>query len=145
MKAIETAGGDGMTDIDTTAVTAKVIARKAAKEVCQLANGESLKFHGDANVTFWKTFTDHGLFLLPTGHHPVTIVERGPLAAMTDAEAKKFERDGMPFGKWAGNPVGKVPLEYLVWLDEQDDFHRQLNRYLRNEQVQRMQGERDGD
>lgn len=59
-----------------------------------------------------------------------------PQHAMSDEEARRFERRTMEFGKYAGQPIGsEVPLSYLVWLDEQPDFRRELNRYLRRREV----------
>ena len=70
------------------------------------------------------------------GPEPPRVVPDRP---MTDNEIAAFENQAMDFGKHAGEQVKSVPLDYLLWLEEQPDFRRQLRRYLRNAKLQREQ------
>lgn len=51
-----------------------------------------------------------------------------------------FERQVMPFGKHAGESIKDVPMDYLLWLECEPDFRRELRRYLRSDRIQREQG-----
>jgi hypothetical protein len=57
--------------------------------------------------------------------------------AMTEAEARRFEQETIPFGKHAGKPISEVPLDYLAWLaDRNRETWRGLHRYLHSKRVQ---------
>lgn len=120
-------------------ITARVEARTMADECHQLAIEESIRFPDDVALAFWQRMLANVLERLPRNTHPIRIVERGPLAAMTDEEAKAFGSEVVPFGKWASWRVDSCPMDWLDWLDAQPDFRRQVNRYLRSERVQREQ------
>lgn len=60
---------------------------------------------------------------LPTQYRP-----------MDDAEAKRFEQQLMPFGKFKDRPVADADLEYLRWVDS-DEFKWKLHRYLKSQRV----------
>ena len=55
---------------------------------------------------------------------------------MTRQESQKFDKETMPFGKHKGQRIADVPLDYLLWLDDQPDFRRSLWRYLGSERIQ---------
>ena len=78
-------------------------------------------------VTFMREMLGEDVF-------PETEVVRDE--AMGDLDARTFELEQMVFGKYADLPMGQVPIDYLDWLDEQDDFRRRLNRYLRSDRCQ---------
>jgi hypothetical protein len=53
--------------------------------------------------------------------------------AMTDIEAKRFGFERMRFGKYAGELISSVPLDYLAWLADQcRKTWLDLNGYLRS-------------
>lgn len=56
---------------------------------------------------------------------------------MTDAEAIKFEKTEMPFGKHRGEPIGSIDPEYLAAVVE-SDFNQQLRRYFRSARFRRF-------
>ncbi len=56
---------------------------------------------------------------------------------MSDAEVKRFRDTSVPWGKHRGQLVDEVPLEYLCWLVDANDWKDELRRYLDNEQIQR--------
>lgn len=58
---------------------------------------------------------------------------------MSDAESKAFERQQMPFGMHSGELIADVPMDYLLWLECEPDFRRDLRRYLRSDRIQREQ------
>jgi len=57
---------------------------------------------------------------------------------MDEATAKRFEKQTMTFGKYTGEPISEVPLNYLEYLDS-DEFRWDLHRYLQSDRVQREQ------
>jgi len=71
----------------------------------------------------------------PTAKPPVPM----STVPMTDEEATKFARTKMPFGKDKGKAVKDVELSYLFWIDGENQFGRDLHRYLLSESVQREQ------
>lgn len=51
---------------------------------------------------------------------------------MNRAEADKFGKTSMGYGKYAGESISMVPVDYLNWLAGQStQWMKQLNRYLR--------------
>jgi len=56
------------------------------------------------------------------------------LEPMTNDQCSKFERKEMPFGKYHGKRIINVPLDYLIWLSE-DEFQRDLKRYLSSPRI----------
>ena len=125
--------------IDKSAITAKVEARNAADVVHRLAMDESLNHKNEACLAFWRRMLENVCAVLPPEYHPTRVVERGPHAPMTDEDSKGFENKSIPFGKYIGQQISSVPLSYLCWLDDQPDFRRELNRYLRSERIQAEQ------
>ena len=62
---------------------------------------------------------------------------------MSDVEAKRFGREEMPFGEFAGaKTIANVPLDRLRWYADQDFIDR-LRRYLRSDYVKREQPNED--
>jgi len=42
------------------------------------------------------------------------------------------DKDPMPYGKYKGQPMGKVPGSYLIWLSENDKCIPQIKEYVLN-------------
>ena len=65
---------------------------------------------------------------------------------MTNEEAKEFGNYLIPFGKYAGTRIDKVPLDYLLWIDSGHflayiGFRENIHRYILSERIQREQEE----
>jgi hypothetical protein len=112
-------------------IAENIAARKAAEELAELLGEEAIK-HGDSDH-FWEVIAR----ILPSKYRPTKQEAIGP--AMTDEESREFEMRPMPFGTHMNKQIRIVPLDYLLWLEEQPDFRRDLNRYLRNPQIQALQ------
>jgi hypothetical protein len=57
---------------------------------------------------------------------------------MTDDEARRFENKLCPgYSMYAGDDVGDVPPDYLLFLAEGDAFIRKLRRYVRSKRFQK--------
>jgi len=55
---------------------------------------------------------------------------------MGPTEAKHFESRAMPWGKYEGQPVSAVPLDYLGYIvDDHDEFKADVRRYLDSSRV----------
>ena len=121
--------------MNNEAITARVEARNAADMVHHLASDEAVRFTGDAALAFWRRVLESVCAVLPPEYHPTRV------AAMTDEEAREFKKERVPFGKFKTYMIKDVPLDDLCWIDEQPDFRRQVNRYLRNPQIQDQQAE----
>ncbi len=75
--------------------------------------------------------------LPPSEARPESVIERDP--PMTHEEAKRFEKTEVPFRWLDGIQIGDAAIRVLLWLDEQQDFRRKLNRYLRSDVGQARQ------
>lgn len=58
---------------------------------------------------------------------------------MTQAEAKRFGCELLPFGGFSGEAVDQVPLDRLQWYADQT-FTDELRRYLRSDRVSHAEG-----
>ena len=114
-------------------IEANIKARKAAEELWELVVEECFGIEDVAIQVYWKRFLE----LLRVELWSQETVARDP--PMTDDEAKRFGSTQMPFGKWELCPIDDVPMEYFVWMEEQPDFRRQLNAWLRNPRIQQRQ------
>ncbi len=117
--------------IDADRIQRRKAGRERAKALVEFINGEvAADPEGDIiRETLAKAF----------GQVAVQVVPDKP---MTESEAVDFERRSMPFGVHASKQIKTVPLSYLLWLEGEEDFRRQLRRYLRSA---RMQQEQEGD
>jgi len=113
----------------TEAIKANKAAREAADVVHHLILDEAMNHRGQTAVTYYKHILDGLRNIVPDELWPsVDVVRDLPMA---DEEARRFKKQVMDFGIHYGKCIEDVPLDYLVWLEEQPDFRRQLNRYLR--------------
>ena len=103
-----------------------VQARKDAAEI--------IEFIGDKSVKFWTVL---GAMVHDKIPKVPDAVERHP--PMTEQEAIQFEAEDIPFGKHKGNAVGEVPVDYILWLTEGNEFDKDLRRYVRSKRFQMRQ------
>jgi len=61
-----------------------------------------------------------------------------PTGPMTEQEASQFERVEITFGKYKGDTVGSLPIDYILFLTE-SNFSRQLSRYVQSVRFDRRQ------
>jgi hypothetical protein len=94
-------------------------ARKDAEEI--------IAFCGYRPPRFWEILADMASANLPPKPQPA---ERWP--ALNEQEAMRFEATPMPYGKHAGDAVGIVPCDYLLFLTEGDEFSQRLRRYVKS-------------
>ena len=115
-----------MYGIDPEKLKQRVEARKAAEAALALV-AESVA--GDA-LHFWTIIRDAGIRKapFPGGRHSTE--------PMTDKEAAVFGQRVMPYGKYVGDVIECVDLQYLDWLaGTVDEWKPELQRYLLNEGV----------
>jgi len=115
-------------------IEGNIAARRAAEQVASLAEEEG-RIYGQR---FWEELVRIAVSHLPQTTASKSDTKTGP---MTDAEAKLFGSQSMPFGEFAGMKIDNVPLPRLEWYAEQD-FVDQLRRYM---QSNRVKQERRGD
>ena len=90
----------------------------------------------DTPPRFWELLRDYCETKLPP---KPPVVDRLP--ALTESEAIYTEELEMPYGKYAGQAVGEVPCEYLIFLTEGDEFSKRLKRYVKSQRFQDRQGD----
>lgn len=96
-----------------------VQARKDATEIVEMI--------GTQSAAFWALLATMADAKLPRA--PQTVEHNPP---MTEQEAIRFEADEIPFGKHKGTQVGEVPVDYLLWMTEGNEFDKALRRYVRS-------------
>lgn len=111
------------------AIETNIAARKDAEEI--------IAFIGDKPARFWELMAAHAATKLPQKS-----VEPKDLP-MDDDEAAKFEEWMIPWGKYAEHHVGEVPVGYLLFLAEGDEFTRKLRRYVASKMFARRQDEEE--
>ncbi len=110
----------------------RIEARQAAEAVVALAQEEAGRCGDEGR--FWRE-------LIRLMRETAPIFPQGKSAspaesaAMTDEQARRWERTPMPFGKYQGTPVHKVSLLYLDKLTDETPFMRSLKRYLASETI----------
>jgi hypothetical protein len=104
--------------------------RKDAEAVAELA--------GEQRPRFWEELARICASRLP----PPPVEDAGP-GPMGEQEARRFEMERMAYGAHAGREVGTVPVSYLLWLAEGDDFTRRLRRYVASRTFADRQDEED--
>ncbi len=121
----------------------RIAARKLAKDVAEVVKGEASSC-GEDEKHFWSKLKE---LLFP----PEQLVEK-PLPHMSDAWRAAFEGRRVPYGKYVGDYVSRVPLKYLDWLIGQgrDDFKRDVALYMARPDIQaqlraELEGHEDDD
>lgn len=90
-----------------------------------------------ADVAFWEEIRDYALTQAPMPPQKPVVRRATP---MSDEQAREFEKEEVPFGRFAHMRVGSANpevLPYLRWLADQT-FIDDLRRYLANETTQRQ-------
>jgi hypothetical protein len=109
--------------MNTTEISANIKAREDAQDFMVFVDEQA----GEQPQRFWEVLA--GLIASKLPPHPQPD-ERFP--AMNEREASVFEETPMPYGKHAGDAVGAVPCDYLLFLTEGDEFSKRLRRYVKS-------------
>lgn len=116
----------------------RVNARASADELMDFAIDESKPLGAEARV-FWERLQSQIAALINIEPPRPKVDKAKP---MGEQEASEWEeKTEMAFGKHKGEKVRDVPIDYLLWLDETNEFGRQLTRYLGSPLAQREQPE----
>jgi uncharacterized protein (DUF3820 family) len=116
-----------------------ITARKAAEDINGFMDMALNDVPSGSARVFFKTIAEH----IPSRYLPRS--PASPLLPMSENDSKRFEKTLFPYGKHCGTKISDVPLDYLFWLDEQDDFRHTLRRYLLSDRVQREQKQSEED
>lgn len=127
--------------MDEKVVRDRVFGRSLAKEVVNLATEQFPGASQEMQISFWSTvniWAKEALEALGVKEEQ----KKPQIVPLTGAEAKKFEKRKVPFGKYIGLTVDQVMQEapdYLTWLaDNESDgdvFKRELIRYLKTPSI----------
>ncbi len=107
-------------------VSENIKAREHALEVFELCGIQPQRFY-----ECLKSLCESRLPL------PVPPVERFP--AMEEPQAKAFESLTMPYGAHKGTFVRNVPVDYLLYISEGDEFSQKLKSYVKSKRFQDRQ------
>ena len=107
-----------------------------AREVLEIIHGEGEEL--EASPEAWKSYWEK-IFSEVVENVDVEpqVLDVHP---MSREEVKSFSKQRMTFGKHKGDLIGSVDLSYLLWIDDQSDFRRELKRYLASDAIQEVQG-----
>jgi hypothetical protein len=106
-----------------------ITARQDAEEI--------IAFIGDKPQRFWEVLAAHAATNLPPDPGEPAI------EPMDDVEATRFEKYPFTWGKHIGEEVGSVPVSYLLFLAEGDEFTKRLRRYVASKVFAQRQDEED--
>ena len=108
--------------------------RQSAEMIHELALTEASEKGFKSSSLFWSKLSE--LIVSEIVVWPEDPDNKPPLIKMTDEESKRFGRQLIPFGEFAGTRVDDVELERLVWYSEQT-FIDKLRRYLNSDRIER--------
>jgi len=118
-------------------IDTNIAARKSAETVFELAVEQSRELPEASVVAYWCRLLLLVEQVLPSGMRVEPTSNPSP---MSEDEAKAFEKRSMPWGKYNGTKIADVPMDYLLYIDDQkDEFRDRLHRYLASDRVQREQ------
>lgn len=120
-----------MANHDDNDVRDRIAGRKAAETIVLLATEEAAAFGYHGKTSFWYTLADALSKYLPQAS-PARQPE-----PMNDKAAQVFGQMEMKFGKYRGQPLDEVPVDYLVMLVDDNEWKQQVRRYLRSPRIQR--------
>lgn len=106
-------------------IESNIRARQEAQAVISLCGGQTERF--------WECLEE-----LARAERKELPVDSAP-QVMTDSEAISFEKSELPYGKYSGLEVGEVPLDYLLFLAEGDQFTKRLKKYVASPMFQSRQ------
>jgi len=110
----------------TTTIAANIKSRKAAEEMLDLIREEA---NNSPNPTaFWQTIVAASpLPTKPTNNE---------IKKLNGGESRAFGCGLMKFGKYSGQRIDEIPLDYLQWLvTEQETFLKKLQGYLLSSRI----------
>lgn len=119
--------------IDPEAIRRRQQAREAARLVVELA--EEVVSGAEADCR--EIVRGEILAALAAQHPPATAPAITP---MRDEESRRFGRRLIPFGRYKGHRIDSAPLDYLLWLiDQNRQFIDDLRRYCLSPRIQAEQ------
>lgn len=96
---------------------------------------------GDKPQRFWEQLIESAIEKLPPKRQ-INYSNPKEIKPMNDILAMSFEREKIPYGQHKGAYVGQVKLDYLIFLAEENDFTRDVKRYVASAHFKkRMKGE----
>ncbi len=106
----------------------RAVARERAREAAALVVEEAGRLPEDARGAYW----DELIKMLPL---PVAAAAPADDPPFDDHQSKCWGRTKMPWGKYQGECVDDVPIEYLEKLCDPQPFIRSLKRYLSSRRI----------
>ena len=108
-----------MAELDKDRMQRRVAARRLAREAVGLADLNSQDAEAvDAFADELRTIAEQ---LRPSPEGSDDRAQKYVITPMTDEEAREWERHTtINFGKFSGQKVVEVPMQYLVWLSDEN-------------------------
>lgn len=110
-------------------IEALAAARQKAELVLELADFDAGTLPNAGRDRYWETIAKHATAKLPKQPEPVRP------EPMNDKAAEIYGATTMPFGQHVGNRLDDIPVEYLAMLVDDNEFKKQLRRYLQSNRV----------
>ena len=110
-------------------IASNITARESAEAIADLVREALADLPAESHGRFWSVLWDA---LAPP------VASSSDSDKMSDTQARHFGNCIVPerFRRYAGCRVDGVPLWYWERITEEDEFVRQLKRYLRSERIQ---------
>lgn len=125
--------------IDPQRLGRRAKARKHAAEIIDVAEAVVTDPGSGADgETFWRALAEEA-----AARVGLVLIEDGPTARpMTDQEAKRFELEPIPYGRYKGHDVGDVARADDSYLDLliNSQFQRELRRFMASPYYRKPRG-----
>jgi hypothetical protein len=115
--------------MNATTIEKRVAAREQARVAAGLVIEEVGRVPTEAQSSFWDEIKK----MLPIPQSAPTSQAKGE--PFTDRQASAFGKTRMPWGKYSGQCVDEVPLDYLERICDPQPFIRSLKRYVTSTRI----------
>lgn len=116
-------------------IRSRVAGRKVASEGLALIEPEVAILGPSGRKAFWEHVAERAKSYLESIEPRQPDVGKATDAAMNDNQARAFGKVVVRWGKYRGRQVDEVPLGYLAMLVDDNEFKRQVRRYLASPRI----------
>jgi len=95
----------------------------------EFVSKEMMELLGEQTQGFWKKFAILVQEKITDKPRKLKLGTGRP-KPMNNIEAKRFEKEKIPWGEYKGAYVGQVRMDYLEFLSEPDEFVINVRRYV---------------
>ncbi len=121
-------------------VRSRVVGRTAATDLLSLIKEDLAALGPVSRQAFWEHLAEESRRMRATFDSPSPgepALDGDINQPMSDQAAASYGKVEVKFGKYRGRRVDEVPLDYLAMLVDDNQFKRQVRRYLASPRIKR--------